>query len=324
MSAGPPWLARREWAERRIRDGGRAGGWFFAGFALFWNTIAWTIAIVFWRQSGTAPEAARWFVMIFPAVGLLLLGGAVRAVLAQLRYGVSVLELATLPAPPGRLLAGVVETRGVIAPAAGFRVRLSCVRRTVRGSGKNRSTSENLLWQDERIIPGATRQSGGIGIPFAIPIPSEAEESNEDNPRDRLVWRLTVDAEVPGVDYNVGFDVPVFRTPESDTPLSAEEIARLDPSALPTAPVPESRIGVTRRATDLELRFPPGRAPRAAGGLVAALLIWTGRDRPDAQAGCADLPGGTVRILRPGAAVRGRGRSGCWTAQCGPNQGSWY
>lgn len=40
---------------------------------------------------------------------------------------------------------------------------------------------------------------------------------------------------MPGVDYNVGFDVPVLRTPESDTPLSAEEIAWLDPSALPTA-----------------------------------------------------------------------------------------
>ncbi len=276
VTPGEPWLARTDWAERKIRDGGRAGAWLLAGFALFWNAIGWTVTVAFWLKGAEgAPPVTRYLVMIFPGAGLLLLAAAVKAVMAQFRYGTSVLELATLPAPPGRLLAGVIETRGVIAPEAGFRIRLSCLRRVVRGSGKNRSTSEDLLWQDERIIPGATRTGGGIGIPFAIPIPADALESNDQNPRDRLAWRLTVDAEVPGVDYNAGFDVPVFRTPESDTPLTAEEIARLDPSAVPTAPAPASRIGVTRRANGLEVQWPAGRAPRSGWGVVVALLGWT-------------------------------------------------
>ncbi len=43
-----------------------------------------------------------------------------------------------------------------------------------------------------------------------------------------MIWRLVVTADVPGIDYSATFEVPVFRTVESDTPLTAEELAALE------------------------------------------------------------------------------------------------
>jgi hypothetical protein len=166
------WLARCEWPERRISDRGRAGTGVLIGLALFWNSIAWTVALMVFRTGSEAPVPARYAVLISPVAGLFLAAAALRAVWQQIRYDASILELATLPGAPGRLLAGVVETRGVIAPVAGFPVRHSCLRRRVRGSGQGRSTSEEVLWPDEQVLPGASHRGGGIGIPFAIPLPA--------------------------------------------------------------------------------------------------------------------------------------------------------
>ena len=45
-------------------------------------------------------------VLLFPAVGIGLLGWALRATLRYRRYGISRLELTTLPAPVGHALDG--------------------------------------------------------------------------------------------------------------------------------------------------------------------------------------------------------------------------
>jgi hypothetical protein len=168
-------------------------------------------------------------VLLFPAIGVLLLAGAVFALLRRRRYGVSVLELATLPAPVGRALAGMVRTKAVFDPAGGFVVRLECVRRTVTGSGKHRSTHETLRWSGERTIPGATADARGIAIPVAVAIPPEAQATDGTNPRDRVLWRLQVSAAVDGIDFGTQFEVPVFRTAESETPFTPGELARFAP-----------------------------------------------------------------------------------------------
>jgi hypothetical protein len=43
-------------------------------------------------------------------------------------------------------------------------------------------------------------------------IPSDCEPSDERNPNDRTLWRLTASAKVPGIDYSATFEVPVFKT----------------------------------------------------------------------------------------------------------------
>jgi hypothetical protein len=105
-------------------------------------------------------------------------------------------------------------------------IRLRCVRRQCTGSGKHRKTSETTLWEDKRRIPGAIRSGEGVRIPVAIPIPQDASPTDARDSSDRVLWRLEVRSETPGVDFLAQFEVPVFRTEESNTPLTPEELSQ--------------------------------------------------------------------------------------------------
>jgi len=265
-----PWLRRPEWAARRITAGGGEAAWFLGGFALVWNAIAWTATLAVRPGLTGDAGAERYFVLLFPLIGVALLVGAVVSALRFRRYGVSVLELATLPAAPGRLLAGRIRTSAEILPVAGFRVVLSNLHRQVTGSGKNRSTSTTVLWQQEWMLPGTRQAGGGTELPFALPLPSDARETDEADSSNAILWTVEVEADVPGLDYQARFDVPVFRTAESETPLSAEELAQygVGPDAGESVQPADSRIRFRRLGGELEVEFPAWSAP--GPGLVMA------------------------------------------------------
>jgi len=205
-----PWLAKQEWADRRIEDVSTKAAGCFLAFALGWTLVSSGIAATVLSQGDGL--GGFFFVLIFPAVGLLLVGVGINMMLRRRRFGIPVLELATLPGVPGETFAGMVRTTGTIDPVGGFRVRLHCLRRTVSGSGKNRRTDETTLWEHEEVMPGATRRADGIAIPVAIPLPADARETDESDSSNQVLWRLEVGAAVTGIDFKAQFEVPVFRT----------------------------------------------------------------------------------------------------------------
>ena len=83
---------------------------------------------------------------------------------------------------------------------------------------------------------------------------------------------------VPGVDYESTFEVPVFRTPATGEPLSAdEERITQDPLAVAEYHQPaDSRIVVTSNRRGTEILFPAARNPGVATSLTFFLLIWLG------------------------------------------------
>jgi hypothetical protein len=220
------WLVRKDWASRRIEDENRGGGLVALVFALFWNAIAWTVTIGVWRGvKERGPE--HYFILLFPFVGIFAFLGAVYVMLRRGRYGVPVFELATLPAPVGRALAGHVRIPRGLPPASQIEINLRAIHLTMMRSGKNTSTREEVLWESHRLLPGAIEDGDGVAVPIAIPIPREAPETSAVSPTDRILWRLEIGSAVPGVDFQAQFEVPVFYTSESDTPLTPEELARL-------------------------------------------------------------------------------------------------
>lgn len=223
MSAA--WLLRKDWAARRIEEENRGGGWFLLLFALFWNGIAWTATIGIWSGvQRRGPE--HYFVLLFPLIGILVFSGAIYALLRRQRYGAAVFELATLPAPLGRALAGHVRVGRGLAPNREITLSLRAIHRIITRSGKSTSTKEEILWESQRNLPGAVPEAEGVVVPIAIPIPRDAPETSSANPSDRILWRLELKSVVPGVDFLAQFEVPVFYTAESDTPLTPEELAR--------------------------------------------------------------------------------------------------
>jgi hypothetical protein len=171
----------------------------------------------------------------------------------------------------GHLLEGTLRTPAGLRPAEGFRVVLSCIRRVTTGSGKDRSTSESVLWQEERTLAGT-----GAGVPVAFAIPADAAPCDAIRAGDGTLWRLDVSAEVPGVDYAARFEVPVFRTAASDQPPTAAELAVAAQSAVPAnyrQPAGSKiQVSTTRRGT--EIYFPRARNLGMATGLTCFLAIW--------------------------------------------------
>ena len=100
-----------------------------------------------------------------------------------------------------------------IRPLNGIQTKLSCVRPRTTGSGKNRSTPETVLWQDQHQTAGG--MTDAIAVRFAIP--ADRRATDDTDPDDQIVWRLNTRAELPGVDFAAQFEVPVFKT----TPSSA-------------------------------------------------------------------------------------------------------
>ncbi|HYC33637.1 MAG TPA: hypothetical protein VEB59_15210 [Gemmatimonadales bacterium] len=275
-----PWLWRPDWAAGRIEDGSRGAVWAAWIFAALWNLVSLPGAFLALRAALSGGEKVALIALVFPLVGLGLLTWAVRATLRHRRYGVSVLELRSVPAAIGGSLAGTVRTTALVTPSDGFRVRLLCIRRVTRGSGKNRSTSEKILWEEELRVtgqPSRTARGMETAVPFSFAIPSDAEPCDASSPRDRVLWRLRASASVPGIDYETGFEVPVFRTAVTETAPAVEA----GPPAASAVPAdyrqpPDSRIRVTSNRRGTEILFPPARNPGVAAGLTAFFVVWAG------------------------------------------------
>ena len=274
-----PWLWRPDWAAGRIEDGSRAAAWAGWIFAALWNLISLPGAFLAVRTAMAGGEKAAFVALLFPVVGIGLVVWAVRTTLRHRRYGVSVLELHSVPAAIGGTLAGTVRTTALVTPSDGFRVRLLCIRRVTRGSGKSRSTSETILWEEEQRVtgqPSRTARGMETAVPFAFAIPRDASPCDASSPRDRVLWRLRASATVPGIDYETGFEVPVFRTAAGET--AAGE------TALPAAPAvagdyrqpPDSRIRVTSNRRGTEILFPAARNPGVATGVTVFFAVWAG------------------------------------------------
>jgi hypothetical protein len=270
-----PWLWRADWAAGKIEDSNRTTMFTAWGFATFWNLVSLPGAVLAVREALRTGSYGVLFVLIFPLVGLGLLVWALRATARYRRYGVSRFDLAAVPAPVGGSLRGTVVASGNLEPNEGLHVTLTCVRKVTTGSGKNRSTSERVLWQEEqRATVHKSRTAAGMAssIPIAFQLPSDVEPSDESNPRDRVIWRLGLTADVPGVDYAATFEVPVFRTAESVAEVEAQAPAVVQPFVQS----PTSRVRVTQNRRGTEIVFPPARNPGVAAGLTVFLVVWLG------------------------------------------------
>lgn len=281
LNPDAPWLWRLDWATGRIEDTNRGGAWGSWIFTALWNLISLPGVVAGVRGATAGGNRAGLLALLFPIVGVTLVIRSVRATIRYRKYGVSRLELSTRPAVIGHSLAGTIRAPVSIQPAEGFLATLQCVRRLTTRSGKDSSTSETVLWQDERRARGQpSRDASGRAtmIPVSIPLPPDASPTDQRNSRNEVVWRLTLSASVPGVDYRSIFEVPVFRTPESDSPRTADEAAMADASApAETYHQPAgSRITVSTNRRGTEILFPAGRNPGAATSLSLFTLLWWG------------------------------------------------
>jgi hypothetical protein len=257
-----PWRWSGRWDDPRLHSMGRAGVAALWVFALLWNAIA-SPTLVMLLPRALAEE--RWGtaagILLFPAIGLLLVANAARATLQRRRFGVSILELARVPAVLGGELTATLHAGAALGAARELALSVSCLRRTTTGTGKSRSTEERVLWADETalLLASAARGPQGLALPVRFALPADLPASDPLHAANAVLWRLEARASLPGVDYAASFELPVFATAESRPERTAAALgrARTEPGA-GAAPVP-GVAALPHLEGGTELRFAAGR-----------------------------------------------------------------
>ncbi len=169
----------------------------------------------------------------------------------------------------------------------GIDLRLSCVRKTMTGSGDSRSTVQTVLWQTEQNISSAALGMDPFSrtIPVGFAIPSDAYVTDHDNSSDQVLWLLHAQADVPGIDYSDDFELPVFKTSSSTeqapSDSSSESVgfataSSTNDSNAESVPAPANpKVIVSSQDGGTEFYFPAFRSPSRALFLLIFAVIWT-------------------------------------------------
>jgi hypothetical protein len=288
-----PWLWRKDWATSRAESKNRNRAFGLWAAAIFANGILLTLAFTTLPQLWRTSDPKILFVLAFCAAGVILAGMAIRASIRRQRFGQTYFEFASLPFSPGRTLKGTIHLRFNTEARHGIDLSLSCVRQVITGSGKNRSTLQSVLWEADKNVPRELLMPGPTGdaaIPVEFSVPSDAYESNHDDPNDQVLWLLHAEADVPGVSYSDDFEVPVFRlTPSSSSATAAEPTPvfvsdapaptatpafQSDPTDVPAPPNPKVvfTVGMDGSA---EFYFRAFRNPSQVVTLIFFTAVWT-------------------------------------------------
>lgn len=210
----PEWLRRADWAKGEIEEeGARTMGGSVTSAALM-SLVAAGLGVGAWFQEGVL----WFFALIVGGVAIGLIWAAVRQGLRLRKFGRSRLHLQQTPLRPGERMAGRVRTGIPRAdPSPTFRVQVHCVRRWTeeRGSGDDRKTEHRheVLWQDGQATPGQLHAGPGgavaLSVPIAFDLPAGAQATTAIGRWEGIAWELTVNAELPGLDYEATFALPV-------------------------------------------------------------------------------------------------------------------
>lgn len=208
------WQSRKGWESPHIRSDRKRALLLIWVMALLWNAIStpllWTLPKA-WDQS-------LWMVLmalVFPAVGLALLWKAVVMTREYRHYGTVELVMDPYPAAVGGQMGGTIavprlRAQDLMAPGAEVTVTLECIYTYVSGSGKNRSRREKILWA-ERGKPLAEAAGPGVRLAFSFDLPEDLPEADVKRSSRYHFWRLSVKADIEGVDLERQYDIPAFK-----------------------------------------------------------------------------------------------------------------
>jgi len=270
-----PWLQRKDWAAGRMATTIRHGTVLLWIIVFFWCGASFAISLAVVPMQLSQGNHAALIALVFPVIGLALIFFALRATIAWRRFGKSVFEITTVPAPAAGALQGEIRVPGKLQPEHGWHLALTCIRRSITGPVNNLRTTEKILWQDEKWLrPDLPQKTPGtIAVPVYFQLPADKPESTPKT-GDGTHWRLEAWARLPGPDFRAAFEVPVFRLDEppaaSDDPtlphqLSLDEIRKQIRSSIQILDLPQGK----------EFIFPAGRNPGFAAGAAILCLIWT-------------------------------------------------
>lgn len=218
-----PWLARPEWASNTFTYsfGQTAGAWGCA--AVFGGLVSAVVLSVFFGFSLHEEGIFGWMVLAFPFIALVWTVQYVRARLRARAFENA--ELTFDPYPPvlGETLQATLDT-GIsedVEPEGGVQVTVTCYRRETilvdDGDGPSREHAERTeLWQGRRQEKPIRDGSSTLITHVQMPLPDDPPPSTPEALSNRIEWHFEASASVPGIDWSVDWEIPVFEGREKE------------------------------------------------------------------------------------------------------------
>ena len=266
-----PWLLNAAWQSDSVLSNSKKAVYGAWAFAVVWNAISAPLPLVAWREVVEKQNYMVLLGLLFPAVGLLLVGWAIRRTLEWRRLGPAPVLLDPYPGAIGGHVGGTMDLRLPFDPGVSFSLTLTSLRSYMSGSGKNRSRREKATWQDSRLAH-AEPSARGTRLSFQFDVPRDLDASDSvRNKSEYHIWRLNLHADLPGTDIDRDYDIPVYPTGARSRRLPSRvvETVRIRQEQLDDAAV-RRRLRVSEDYAGKEIYFPAGRN---AGGAAVALVF---------------------------------------------------
>ena len=273
--ADSPWLANDSWQNASIRSSSKSTMFVTWGFAAFWNLVSAPLPFVIYGEVVDKQNTVALVGLLFPLVGIGLIAWAIGRTREWLRFGPTPVTLDPFPGSIGGHVGGSINLRVPCEAGTDVEVTLSNLRSYISGSGKNRSRREKALWQDTQqahLEPGPD----GTRLTFRFSVPPDTAESDASPDNDAYhLWRLSINAELPGVDLNRDFEIPVYATATASQAISDRTFERTDAANERRAErSARERFRSTIGAAGQGLLYPMGRnALSSLGGIVVGGLF---------------------------------------------------
>lgn len=256
-----PWRWDPQWDSNEIPCSGKTAMAVTVSFAVLWNLLSSFV----WFVIPGAIEEGNYKVLlagIFPAIGLALGFYAASQYRRWKRYGRTVLVLEQRPVRVGGSLTGYLKVSPALA-ADQVSLTLSCLKITTSGSGKNRRTHQDVLFQDMG-KSAALSAPGYRRVAVNFPLPADGKITDLSNSRSKIRWQLEAKARVAGPDLKATFEVPVFEADLLDPlknlgQINQPEPVQVDSAMALSADLADTGVVMDYRGGGLRYYFPPAR-----------------------------------------------------------------
>ncbi len=275
MNPDKPWLWREDWVNGYADAEWRSTAATWGAMGVIFMIVGGPGLMAIPQNWYTRHRYETWIVLVFPLAGLYLLSQSARATLRETKFQKTRIKLSTLPGVIGGRVEGTLETAYMFPAGTQVKLTLSCVRSYDSG-GSNHSHWENALWQDTQLVP-AYAGGPGSSMPVHFTTPYDARETDGRNPSDEIFWKLTANAEVPGLDFRADFRVPVFKTQASDAALTMHTLDRRSLAQLAGKRPEDAKITEELSADGgVEFHLGPGRNKGTAAAFAFFGLFFFG------------------------------------------------
>lgn len=215
----PPtdWRSRKGWEQAEIKSDAGRGTWFFWIFTFIWNAISTPLVFVLPDEIGSGNYLAS-IGLLFPLVGLFLAYKAIVKTLEYRRFGKVLLRMDPYPGAIGGHVGGQLQVKNLDYRAASdaqtLSVKLECVHSYISGSGDSRSRRESIKWAEQG-QPQINKTMQGVNLVFRFDVPENLPQADVEQSDSYHFWRLSVNADIPGIDLDRSYNIPVFATAET-------------------------------------------------------------------------------------------------------------